>query len=1011
MKQKYFFAQSCQDALNDYMYSCANTNAERWDWVILTAANQRQAEAYEMQLQKRERENRLPRGTKFRVVADYKDQRIGSGGATFNVIRQISGEIGAERLFSQKILVIHSGGDSKRIPQYSACGKLFAPVLRILPGGYVSSVFDELLIAAADIPNRCQKGMMVFPGDTQLLFHSLQLDLFSCDAAGLSMKASAGEGGKHGVFLQGKEKKDRRNYDVERFFHKLPDETLRKWGAVDAQDQVDIDTGCIWLGSRILRELWGLISTDGVLDQEKFDFFVNPRVCLNFYADFVYPLASHSSLEEFWREAPENGYTEELKECRRRLFESLGKYRLSLVKLAPAKYIHFGTTQEMHELLTVHMEDYSYLGWVRRLYTNARKGTALNSYVSEDTKLPERCLIENSVLLSCQVGEDTVLSNVDVNGIRIPADTALHGLPLKNGKFVCRIYGKDADPKGSACDSFLMGTLADLMERTGIGKEALWEGDGTLIWDAKLYPECPTMPEAVKAAVGLYEILAGTASEETVRAWKAAKRYSLHSSFLEADLPVLMKRQNGILKKVFTEAFVKDIKAGGDMTELIDRYETAAFLPEEWIGDLEEIAGHLAFPENMRLFLACSDLCRKYGIDTERQSPGAYEDQAYFCVSETIRKEVFQRFGMDFRGGRFVKDFVQTELPVRVNFCGSPSDAAPYCLEHGGTMLDGALLLKGKKPIKVTAARIREREIRLGSRDQGCVRAFSDLGEVRNCQNPYDPYALHKAVLVAAGLIPWDISGVSMEQFCRQFGGGLELVTEADVPKGSGLGTSSIIAAAAVKAVNELCGIEAVPERVYAQVFLAEQLMTTGGGWQDQVGGFTEGIKYFTALPGAYQEIQVERLALPEGVLEELNRRFALIFSGQRRLARNVLREEMNQCIRNKREALETVEEIRQCCAVMRYFLQKGDVTSFARCVSKQFELVKKLDKGASNPCIEYIFDVCEDLLDGRSICGAGGGGFLQVILKKDVTKEMLKERIRDAFADCGVEVWDCQLI
>ena len=119
----------------------------------------------------------------------------------------------------------------------------------------------------------------------------------------------------------------------------------------------------------------------------------------------------------------------------------------------------------------------------------------------------------------------------------------------------------------------------------------------------------------------------------------------------------------------------------------------------------------------------------------------------------------------------------------------------------------------------------------------------------------------------------------------------------------------------------------------------------------------------------------------------------------------------MNQLIRNDKAALEAMRKIQEYCAVMRHYILKGDVTSFAEYVTAQFELVKTLDKGASNTCIEYIFDVCGDLIDGKSICGAGGGGFLQVILKKGVTKDDLRKRIQDNFLDCGVEVWDSEFI
>lgn len=65
--------------------------------------------------------------------------------------------------------------------------------------------------------------------------------------------------------------------------------------------------------------------------------------------------------------------------------------------------------------------------------------------------------------------------------------------------------------------------------------------------------------------------------------------------------------------------------------------------------------------------------------------------------------------------------------------------------------------------------------------------------------------------------------------------------------------------------------------------------MSTGGGWQDQVGGLTGGVKYITSRPGMKQHLNVEYLKLDEQTKQELQERFALIYTGQRRLARNLL--------------------------------------------------------------------------------------------------------------------------
>jgi len=95
----------------------------------------------------------------------------------------------------------------------------------------------------------------------------------------------------------------------------------------------------------------------------------------------------------------------------------------------------------------------------------------------------------------------------------------------------------------------------------------------------------------------------------------------------------------------------------------------------------------------------------------------------------------------------------------------------------------------------------------------------------------------------------------------------------------------------------------------------------------------------------------------------------------------------------------------------MKLALVKGDIDKFAGFLNQHWDLSKELDIGSSNTCIDYIFHVIDDLIDGRMICGAGGGGFLQVIMKKEVKIEGLRNRLNDVFQDSGVDVWECELI
>ena len=95
----------------------------------------------------------------------------------------------------------------------------------------------------------------------------------------------------------------------------------------------------------------------------------------------------------------------------------------------------------------------------------------------------------------------------------------------------------------------------------------------------------------------------------------------------------------------------------------------------------------------------------------------------------------------------------------------------------------------------------------------------------------------------------------------------------------------------------------------------------------------------------------------------------------------------------------------------MRFELEKGNVDGFAKLLNEHWLLSKKLDAGCTNTCIDQIFYSIADLIDGQMICGAGGGGFLQVILKRGITKEKLRKRLKKVFQDSGVEVYNCELI
>ena len=144
---------------------------------------------------------------------------------------------------------------------------------------------------------------------------------------------------------------------------------------------------------------------------------------------------------------------------------------------------------------------------------------------------------------------------------------------------------------------------------------------------------------------------------------------------------------------------------------------------------------------------------------------------------------------------------------------------------------------------------------------------------------------------------------------------------------------------------------------------------------------------------------------------KELNERFTLIYTGQRRLARNLLRDVVGRYIGNEPDTVYALNEIQRNAALQRFELERGNIDAFAELLNRHWELSKLIDAGSTNTLIDQIFDTCEDLLAGKMICGAGGGGFLQVVLKKGVRKAELQERIQSVFADTDIAMWDCELV
>lgn len=560
------------------------------------------------------------------------------------------------------------------MPTYSALGKLFSPVPHTLPDGRASTLFDEFMISMSSVPSRIREGMLLLSGDVFLLLKPLQIDFSGRGAAAISFKENVETGKNHGVFLNGE------NGNVRKFLHKQTVEVLKSLGAVNEKDCVDIDTGAVIFAPEILDALYSLVDTES-----RYQKFVNDTVRLSLYGDFLYPLAEDSSLEAFYREKPEGRFCPELEEARTAVCEKLRPCRMKLLRLAPARFIHFGTTKEILALMSCGVEDYRALSWKRKVNSSILgDAVGYNSILSRKAEIGKDCYLEVSYVHSkVVVGNRVLLSHIDIHEEVVPDDVVLHGLKQKNGKFVCRIYGTMDNPKEVR---FFGRGLSELIREWGMEESDVWETDDHTLWTARLYPECDSILEAVAAALELYR-LAQQGGEGCV--WRASGRKSLCSGFHDADPEAIIAWNRRMRELVQMDEIAKKIadKISASSLRHLDEFTP---VQKEW---LQKRLERTDFSEKIRLFYYI-------GTAVGGKEGNALTEECFRTIAGTIQQEAMKGIRLN-EICRMICDSHVVRLPLRVNWGGGWSDTPPVCCETGGTVLNAAIRLNGELPVEV----------------------------------------------------------------------------------------------------------------------------------------------------------------------------------------------------------------------------------------------------------------------------------------------------------------------
>ena len=184
--------------------------------------------------------------------------------------------------------------------------------------------------------------------------------------------------------------------------------------------------------------------------------------------------------------------------------------------------------------------------------------------------------------------------------------------------------------------------------------------------------------------------------------------------------------------------------------------------------------------------------------------------------------------------------WVHATSPVRIDIAGGWTDTPPITFECGGIVTNVAVMIDGVRPIGCKARRIQQTHVVF--RIRGFLEVTCNaLGELRDYNKPSAPAALLKAALLCTGIVSLESDVPLSLQLSNKLGGGMEIESYSNLPMGSGMGTSSILAGCILTAIARTAGMVRDKSSLVHEVLIVEQMLTTGGGWQDQAGGIWPG--------------------------------------------------------------------------------------------------------------------------------------------------------------------------
>ncbi|CAL9068071.1 bifunctional fucokinase/fucose pyrophosphorylase-like isoform X1 [Musa acuminata AAA Group] len=1037
-----------------------------WDAVVLTAASPEQAALYEWQLRRAKRFGRIAPSTVTLAVPDPDAARIGSGAATLHAIYALarhllrighaSLEVSDDKedsllsssngwsnddtsfssivnyMATRHILLLHAGGDSKRVPWANPMGKVFLPLPYLAadnPDGPVPLLFDHILAISSSARQAFKNkgGILIMTGDVLPCFDASTMILPDDSGCIITVPITLDIAANHGVVVASSDGITNDDYSiclVENLLQKPTLTELTEGHAILHDGRTLLDTGIIAVRGKAWAELVKLACSSS---QTMISELVDSRKEMSLYEDLV--SAWVPAKHEWLRSRP----------LGEELINALGNQKMFSFCAFGLSFLHFGTSIEVLDHLG---GSNSALVGRRHLCSMpettscdiAASAVILSSKIAPGVSVGEDCLVYNSSLSGrIQIGSQSIVVGVSIASLNkyeqidnssrfvLPDRHCLWEVPLAESLGRIIVYcGLHDNPKNSVENggTFCGKPWKKILHYLQIQESDLWSslaGQEKCLWTAKLFP-IVSSSEMLKLSMWLTGSTIYNC-QEMLFLWRNSHRISLEDLHRSIDFPQLCMESNkhqadlaaGIAKACLTCGLL-----GRNLSQLCEEILQKGTMGVEICKDFLTLCpilqdqNHGVLPQS-RAYQVQVDLLRACEDESNAR---ILEQKVWTAVASETASAVkygFEGDSFDSKCGtnttsKLTKDLedisfcpkrASVQLPVRVDFVGGWSDTPPWSLERQGCVLNMAINLEGSLPIGAVIETTKSSGVLIVDDAENHV-YIEDPASISTPFDKDDPFRLVKSALLVTGIFRHKVLVNS----------GLQIETWAKVPRGSGLGTSSILAAAVVKGLLRLMEEDESNESVARTVLVLEQVMGTGGGWQDQIGGLYPGIKCTYSFPGQPLLLQVIPLVASPQLVSELEQRLLVVFTGQVRLANQVLQKVVTRYLRRDNLLIESIKRLAALAKHGREALMNGDIDELGYIMLEAWRLHQELDPFCSNEFVDKLFAFAEAYCCGYKLVGAGGGGFALLLAKDASRAQQLKQALGES-SELDVKVYN----